>query len=226
VALIAASSGEEVVAAGVPERLPPALLGGRGATGRARRGRRDDAGARRRHDHGRGPRRGPAVGPSSPVAEEVRRRRKALRLTLHEAAKCTGVSYTVFSEVENGRRVPSPRTYQKLRAGLGLAAPPHVLLPPPPPAGLLDEHVTHVAACAILQRRGSSPTSSKRNRWLLPVVHRGPSALVGWRYDGSEEARPRLVRELSVVASGRPARTEELCAALLTKSVDPVTSAS
>jgi hypothetical protein len=35
---------------------------------------------------------GPDAGPSSPIAEEVRRRRKALRLTLRDAAARTGVS--------------------------------------------------------------------------------------------------------------------------------------
>lgn len=44
----------------------------------------------------------------------------------------------------------------------------------------------------------------RRNRWMSPVVHRVLSALVGWPYDGSEEARRRLVRELPVVAF-RPA---------------------
>ena len=44
----------------------------------------------------------------------------------------------------------------------------------------------------------------RRNRWLSPVIHRVLGALVGWRYDGSEEARRRLVRELPIVAF-RPA---------------------
>jgi deazaflavin-dependent oxidoreductase (nitroreductase family) len=48
----------------------------------------------------------------------------------------------------------------------------------------------------------------RRNRWLLPVVHRVLSALVGWRYDGSEDARRRLVRELPIVAF-RPATAHE-----------------
>ncbi|MGH3852503.1 MAG: nitroreductase family deazaflavin-dependent oxidoreductase [Pseudonocardiaceae bacterium] len=44
----------------------------------------------------------------------------------------------------------------------------------------------------------------RRNRWMTPVIHRVLSALVGWRYDGSDDARRRLVRELPVVAF-RPA---------------------
>ncbi|MHB8294329.1 MAG: nitroreductase family deazaflavin-dependent oxidoreductase [Acidimicrobiales bacterium] len=40
----------------------------------------------------------------------------------------------------------------------------------------------------------------QRNRWAAPVVHRFLTWLVGWPYDGSEDARLRLVRELPGVA--------------------------
>lgn len=45
----------------------------------------------------------------------------------------------------------------------------------------------------------------RRNRLAAPVVRRMLSWLVGWRYDGSDEGRRRLARELPVVAF-RPAR--------------------
>ncbi len=40
----------------------------------------------------------------------------------------------------------------------------------------------------------------RRNRLATPVVRRVLSWLVGWRYDGTDQARRRLVRELPVVA--------------------------
>lgn len=40
----------------------------------------------------------------------------------------------------------------------------------------------------------------RRNRWVAPVVHGFLTWLVGWPYDGSEDARLRLVRCLPVVA--------------------------
>jgi deazaflavin-dependent oxidoreductase (nitroreductase family) len=40
----------------------------------------------------------------------------------------------------------------------------------------------------------------RRNRWIIPVIRRLLTTLVGWRYDGSEIARQRLVRQLPVVA--------------------------
>jgi deazaflavin-dependent oxidoreductase (nitroreductase family) len=47
----------------------------------------------------------------------------------------------------------------------------------------------------------------RRNRWMLRIVHFLLTSLLGWRYDGSHEARARLVRQLPVVAF-RP-RTED-----------------
>ena len=39
-----------------------------------------------------------------------------------------------------------------------------------------------------------------RNRYVRPVINRMLGFLVGWRYDGSMEARHRLVRQLLMVA--------------------------
>lgn len=47
----------------------------------------------------------------------------------------------------------------------------------------------------------------RRNRWATPVIRRTVSWLVGWRYDGTDPARQRLVRELPIVAF-RPAHEE------------------
>jgi hypothetical protein len=44
----------------------------------------------------------------------------------------------------------------------------------------------------------------QRNRLAAPLVRMVLSRLVGWRYDGSDAARHRLVRELPLVAF-RPA---------------------
>jgi len=40
----------------------------------------------------------------------------------------------------------------------------------------------------------------ERNRWVSPIVKRVLSKLVGWRYDGGDQARRRLVGELPVIA--------------------------
>jgi deazaflavin-dependent oxidoreductase (nitroreductase family) len=44
----------------------------------------------------------------------------------------------------------------------------------------------------------------RRHRWATPVLRRVLTRLLGWRYDGSAEARARLARQLPLVAL-RPA---------------------
>lgn len=44
----------------------------------------------------------------------------------------------------------------------------------------------------------------RRNRWMLPVIRAVLSRLLGWRYDGSAQARRRLAEQLPFVAF-RPA---------------------
>lgn len=41
-----------------------------------------------------------------------------------------------------------------------------------------------------------------RNRAIRPLVHQGLSWLAGWRYDGTDQARRRLVHELPIIALG------------------------
>ena len=84
---------------------------------------------------------------SSPVGAELRRRREMLRIGIREAARRTGVSHTVISEVESGRRLPTVRTFERLRRGLGLDATAHILLRPAEPVGDLEVHLVRLAAC-------------------------------------------------------------------------------
>jgi transcriptional regulator with XRE-family HTH domain len=59
----------------------------------------------------------------SGVAVEIRQRRKLLGLSQVQLAEVSHVSRTVINKVEQGARVPSIRTYARLRAPLGLEAP-------------------------------------------------------------------------------------------------------
>jgi transcriptional regulator with XRE-family HTH domain len=56
----------------------------------------------------------------SGVALEIRQRRKLLGLSQVQLAKESHVSRTVINKVEQGARVPSIRTYARLRASLRL----------------------------------------------------------------------------------------------------------
>jgi deazaflavin-dependent oxidoreductase (nitroreductase family) len=51
----------------------------------------------------------------------------------------------------------------------------------------------------------------RRNRYLAPLIHRLLSWLVGWRYDGTESARQRLVAELPLIGLS-PARADDAAA--------------
>ena len=40
----------------------------------------------------------------------------------------------------------------------------------------------------------------RRNHWVLPIIRPVLTKLLGWRYDGGDTARVRLVRQLPIVA--------------------------
>jgi chromosome segregation and condensation protein ScpB len=88
-----------------------------------------------------------ATAVSSPIGAELRRRREMLRIGIREASRRTGVSHTVISGIESGGRLPTVRTFERLRRGLGLDATAHILLRPPEPVGVLEVHLVRLAAC-------------------------------------------------------------------------------
>jgi chromosome segregation and condensation protein ScpB len=57
------------------------------------------------------------------------------------------VSHTVISDIENGRRLPTLRTFERLRRGLGLDAPPEILVRLPEPVETVESHLVRLAAC-------------------------------------------------------------------------------
>ena len=110
----------------------------------------------------------------SPVARELRHRREMLRLAVRAAAQRTGVSPGVISEIETGRRIPSLSTYAKLRRELGLEIPPSVLVPPRTGGtGLLDDHLTALAACVVLHRGAPLADIARALGVSIPAVREG-----------------------------------------------------
>ena len=86
------------------------------------------------------------------VARELRRRRELLGLSQVTLADFSGVSRTVINEVESGARVPSVRTYARLRAALGLEAPPASLIPQRLPVPLEEDRVAALCAALLVRR--------------------------------------------------------------------------
>lgn len=62
---------------------------------------------------------------------------------------------------------------------------------------------TYAAEHRLLDEQGAAQVLAdyeRRNRWLRPIIHRVLSQLAGSRYDGSEESRRSLVRQLPIIA--------------------------
>lgn len=85
----------------------------------------------------------------SQVAQELRRRRQALRLTVRQAAERCGVSPGMLSEIETGRRLPAVATWARLRRGLAIEAPLSILTRAAPPVEVLETHLVRLAACLL-----------------------------------------------------------------------------
>jgi transcriptional regulator with XRE-family HTH domain len=111
----------------------------------------------------------------SPVAQELRRRREMLHLTVRAAALRCGVPPSVISEIETGRRVPSLPTYAKLRRELGLEVPPSALIPAAarPEQDLFEDHLTALAACVLTHRGRPLADLARALGVSIPAVREG-----------------------------------------------------
>lgn len=119
----------------------------------------------------------PAGVPIVSVGQEVRRRREALRWSQAEVARQSGVSRTVVCEIEAGQRVPSLRTYERLRIALGLDTAAAVLAPPRPWVTLGDEHLTRLAAAVLSVRTCAIATLAEGLGVAIPAIREGLIAL-------------------------------------------------
>lgn len=86
------------------------------------------------------------------VAAEIKERLKALDWSVSELCRRSGVSREVVSGILNGRRLPSLRTYERLRQELGLLPSASRLTRPLPPPDLSEEHLSRLAACVVSAR--------------------------------------------------------------------------
>lgn len=112
------------------------------------------------------------------VATEMRRRRELLGWSQAEAARRSGVSRTVINEIEHGRRVPQTRTYERLRAALGLeigAAP--ALLRRHAPQEWTERQLATLAACVLSGHGGSLAALADAVGVSIPAVREQLSML-------------------------------------------------
>jgi chromosome segregation and condensation protein ScpB/DNA-binding XRE family transcriptional regulator len=106
----------------------------------------------------------------SGVAIEIRQRRKLLGLSQVQLAEVSHVSRTVINKVEQGARVPSIRTYARLRASLGLEAPPAALIPAPVPTRLDGDLVAALSAGLLMTREVSLGELASAVDLAIPAV--------------------------------------------------------
>jgi chromosome segregation and condensation protein ScpB/DNA-binding XRE family transcriptional regulator len=154
-----------------------------------------------------------ATAVSSPIGAELRRRREMLRIGIREAARRTGVSHTVISEIENGRRLPTVRTFEKLRRGLGIDGPVEILLRAREPVEALEVHLVRLCAClwasggriAITDLAGALGIHATAVREELPLVALRLAACGIGMTDDSVEVRlaPLGVAAPALAALGR-----------------------
>jgi transcriptional regulator with XRE-family HTH domain len=108
----------------------------------------------------------------SDLARELRRRRELLGLSQVALAQVSGMSQTVINRVEAGARVPTDSTYARLRAALGLKAPPTSLIATRQTFSAADEggravkHDPHGCESPN-RRRGSTPFASPASPLLV-----------------------------------------------------------
>jgi segregation and condensation protein B len=95
------------------------------------------------------------LGEQDTLARELRERRQLLGWSQVELSRVAQVGRTVINQIEAGTRMPSLRTYAKLRAALGLEPPPAAAIPRRLPLQLSDDLVT--ALCAGLVARTRVP---------------------------------------------------------------------
>jgi chromosome segregation and condensation protein ScpB/DNA-binding XRE family transcriptional regulator len=106
----------------------------------------------------------------SGVAAEIRQRRKLLGLSQVQLAEVSHVSRTVINKVEQGARVPSIRTYARLRASLGLEAPPAALIPAPVRTRLDGDLVAALSAGLLMTREVSLGELASALDLAIPAV--------------------------------------------------------
>ena len=124
------------------------------------------------------------------VGENLRRRRKGLRMSLGELAATTGVSRAALSQIESYRGNPTVAVLWKLAAGLGLSF-----------TELVGERPE---AVQVLRRTDTEPRRSADGKLeRRPLVLAGPT-------DGLEIEELRLAAQATHISQPRPSGTREV----------------
>lgn len=111
------------------------------------------------------------------IAVELRQRRQLLGLSQVQLSALSGVSRTLLNRVEAERRVPSVRAYARLRAALGLEAPPATLIPTRTPTRLDGDLVTALCAGLLVLREAPLADLASALELSIPAVRENLEAV-------------------------------------------------
>jgi transcriptional regulator with XRE-family HTH domain len=129
-----------------------------------------------------GPGDGPdvVIEPIAPVGAVLRARREQLGWSQARLARASRVSRTVVNEIEHGKRAPTLRTYERLRAALGHEVSPAVaLIPAAPPPEATEQFRATLAAALLATRRPALADLATALDTTVPAVRAGLVALAG-----------------------------------------------
>jgi chromosome segregation and condensation protein ScpB len=109
-------------------------------------------------------------GELSALARELRERRQLLGQSQVRLSQSSKVSRTVINEIEAGSRVPSVRTYARLRAALGLEPPAAAMIPQRLPLQLEEDRVAALCAGLLARHEASLAELASALDIAIPAV--------------------------------------------------------
>ncbi len=112
------------------------------------------------------------------LARELRERRALLGLSQAALSKASGVSRTVINKIEAGARVPSVRTYARLREALGLEAPAASLIGQRLPQRLEESHLTALCAAIVVTQTATLADLASALDLSIPAIRENLDAVV------------------------------------------------
>lgn len=112
------------------------------------------------------------------LARELRESRAHLGLSQAGLSKASGVSRTVINKIEAGARVPSVRTYARLREALGLEAPAAALIGQRLPQRLEESHLTALCAALVVTQTATLADLASALDISIPAIRENLEAVV------------------------------------------------
>ena len=120
---------------------------------------------------------GDAAAHLTALARELREGRALLGISQAALSKASGVSRTVINKIEAGARVPSVRTYARLREALGLEAPAASLIGQRLPRRLEESHLAALCAAIVVTQTATLADLASALDLSIPAIRENLEAV-------------------------------------------------